>query len=136
MEPQDRTDPLARERARKRRAKQVQRRRLVAVACLLGLIILIVALIVGLSGDDETGTTSTTESTETTSTTESTETTDGETTTTTGEITSTTFSAELTGDQSVPPLATEARATLTLGYDADAETLTYVLDVVSVSPTQ
>ena len=85
----------------------------------------------GLSGDDETGTTSTTESTETTSTTESTETTDGETTTT-GEITSTTFSAELTGDQSVPPVATEARATLTLGYDADAETLTYVLDVVSM----
>jgi hypothetical protein len=130
MEPQDRTDPLARERARKRRAKQVQRRRLVAVGCLLGLIILIVALVVGLSGDDQTGTTSTTESTETTSTTESTETTDGETTST-GEITSTTFSAELTGDQSLPPVATEARATLTLGYDADAETLTYVLDVVS-----
>ena len=114
MEPQDRTDPLARERARKRRAKQVQRRRLVAVACLLGLIILIVGLIVGLSGDDETGTTSTTESTETTSTTESTETTDGETTTT-GEITSTTFSAELTGDQSVPPRSDRGQSHSHLG---------------------
>jgi hypothetical protein len=131
MEPQDRTDPLARERARKRRAKQVQRRRLVAVGCLLGLIILIVALVVGLSGGDETGTSTTTEPSETTSTTESTETTDGETTTT-GEITSTAFGAELTGDQSVPPVATEARATLTLEYDAQAETLTYVLDVLSM----
>ncbi len=134
MEPENRTDPQARARARERRAKQIQRRRLVAVIGLLALIILIVVLVVALSGGDDTSTTSTTESTDSTDTTNTTETTD----TTQGgspptsELTSSLFAAELTGDQSVPAVQTAAAATLDLEYDADKDTLTFVLDVTSM----
>ena len=139
MDPENQTDPLARERARKRRAKQIQRRRLVALGGLIVLLIVIVALIVGLSGGDETGTSSTSSTTETTEPGGTTDTTtDGETTSTsdgettsTGEVNSTTFTAELTGDQAVPAVDTTATATLDLEYDADDETFTFVLRVVN-----
>jgi len=129
MEPLDPYDPLARERARKRRAQQIQRRRLVALILLLALIILIVGLAVGLSGGDDA-----TEppSDETTETTEPTDTTFAEEDTSTTELTSTVFTAELTGDQSVPSVDTLATATLTLQYDSDENTLSFVLDVVSM----
>lgn len=129
MEPDSRRDPLARERARQRRAKQVQRRRLVLLACLLGLIVLVVGLAVGLSGDDGTAVVSTTSTTEPEGTTETTE--EGETTSTTEAI-SATYTAELTGDQSVPPVETKARAELNLTYDKDEGTLSFVLEVTSM----
>lgn len=129
MEPDSRRDPLARERARQRRAKQVRRRRLALLACLVGLIVLVVGLAIGLSGDDGTavvGTSSTTEPEGTTETTEG-----GETTSTT-EPTSATYTAELTGDQSVPPVETQARAELNLMYDKNEGTLSFVLEVTSM----
>ncbi len=133
MEPESRTDPLARERARKRRAQQIQRRRLVLAACLLGLIVLIVGLAVGLSGPDEqTVATGIGENEGTTIDGDIPD--DGETVdqTSTTELTSTVFTATLTGDQSVPPVETLATATLVLQYDADEETLSYVVDVTSM----
>jgi len=131
MEPEDRRDLVARERARQRRAKQIQRRRLVLVLCVVGLIVLIVALAVGLSGDDGQTTVSTTGTTEPGQTTETTEGEGGETTST-SELSSATYVADLTGDQSVPPVSTQAAAELTLTYDKDEETLAFVLEVTSM----
>lgn len=122
MEPQNRRDAQAREQARRRRAKQVQRRRLVLAIAVLGLIVLIVGLIVGLSGDDETATRLPVQTTQP----ENGENMNGDT-----ELESDTFTAELTGDQSVPPVQTRARAVLTLEYDADDRSMSYVLEVVS-----
>jgi hypothetical protein len=79
---------------------------------LLLLIILIVALAVGLSGRGG-GTASSTTSTQSTST----------------SLAGATYAAELTGAGSVPALPTKATGSLTLTYNADDKTFTFVLDV-------
>ena len=125
MEPQDRHDPLARERARKRRAQQIRRRRIVFGAGVICLIALIVGLAVGLSGSDdtETATTNTTGTSETSNS------------SSTGQV-SATYTANLTGSQSVPPVETAATGTLTLKQSAEDNTLSYVLEVTELtSPT-
>lgn len=113
MEPASR-DPLEREQARRRRAQQVQRRRLVLGIGVLGLIVLIAALAVALSGGSNTtdGTTSTEP---------------GETTT--SSLLAATYTADLTGDQSVPPVTTQATGTLTLNYNPDDSTLSFSLEI-------
>jgi hypothetical protein len=114
MEPEIQRDPAARERARRRRVQQVQRRRLVFGICVLGLIVVISALVVGLPrGSDTPSTTSSTGS-------------QGSTTT---SLVAATYTADLTGAQSVPAVRTEATASLALTYDPDAAALTFVLDV-------
>lgn len=114
MQPEYGDDYLEQERARRRqqRAEQVQRRRLALGIVVLGLVVLTIALIIGLSGDDEpvVNTSSTTEP---------------------GVIPSGTYSAELLGENSVPPVVTQAAGTLTLTYDADEEKLSYVLKITS-----
>jgi hypothetical protein len=118
MDPERRREPLTREQARRRRARQVQRRRLVLVVCLLGLIILIVGLVVGLSGSDE-------------KTTETTGMTGSSGGVSAPELMSATYKAQLSGDQSVPSVTTVAAGTLILDYDADEETLSFVLEITS-----
>jgi CHRD domain len=118
-------DPLARERARRRRAEQVRRRRIVLGICLVGLVILIVALAVGLSRGG--GAPSSTTSTGGGGTTESTQT-GGSSTTEPGPGTQT-YVADLTGGDSVPPVNTQSTGTLTLTYDPDASSLSFVLEI-------
>lgn len=101
---------MARERARRRRAEQVQRRRLVLGVCVLGLVVLIVALAIGLSGGG--GTAVSTTSTQSTGT----------------SLAAATYTADLTGADSVPAVKTEATGSLTLTYDPDAATFTFVLE--------
>jgi hypothetical protein len=112
MQPEMDRDLAAQERARRRqlRAEQVQRRRLALGIVVLGLVVLFVALAIGLSGGDETPVT-TTESTGV------------------GTIPSGTYSAELTGADSVPPVQTTAAGTLLLTYDAETETLSFILEI-------
>lgn len=114
MEPAPRNQ-LARERARERRAKQVQRRRLVLGVGILALIILIAALAIGLSGDSDTA--------ETTSTTGG-----GESETTVSPVAAT-YTAYLTGADSVPSVETEATGGLTLTYDPDTDSISFVLEL-------
>jgi CHRD domain len=111
METMPPRDPLARERVRRNRARQVQRRRLVLAIGVLLLIVLIVALAVGLSGRGGTATSTTSsQSTET-------------------SLAAATYTADLTGADSVPALTTKATGTLTLTYDPDAATFTFLLDI-------
>jgi hypothetical protein len=113
MEPEIHSDPAARERARRRRAQQVQRRRLVLGICVLGLIVLISALVVGLPRGSDTSTTTVTETSGTTTT----------------SLVAATYTADLTGAQSVPAVKTVATASLTLTYDPEVAALTFVLDI-------
>ena len=109
-------DPLAREQARRRRAQKVQRRRVVLGAFVV-LVVLIVVLAIGLSGDGGTAvSTTSTESTET-------------------SLAAATYAAELTGADSVPTVKTASTGTLTLTYDPDAATLTFVLDINGLTDT-
>ena len=114
MEPETQRDPAARDRARRRRAQQVQRRRLVFGICVLGLIVVISALVVGLPRGSNTPTT-------TSST--------GSQSSTTTSLVAATYTANLTGAQSVPAVKTEATASLALTYDPEAAALTFVLNV-------
>jgi len=104
-------DPLASGRARRRRAEQVQRRRIILGACVLGLVVLIVALAVGLSGGEDSAVSTT--STQSTAT----------------SLVAATYTADLTGADSVPAVKTAATGSLTLTYDPDAPAFTYVLDI-------
>ncbi len=112
MQPEIEREPDDRQRARRMRAEQVQRRRMAFFVCLLALIVLIVVLALTCGGGDETTTT-------TTGTSEGTATT----------LVSNTYTAELTGNESVPPVKTTATATLSLDYDAETEVMSYVLTV-------
>ena len=122
MQPDIDREQADRTRARRQRAAQIQRRRLVFLACVLVVVIVIVIVAAkSCGGDDGAGTgTSTTESTGGSTT--------GSTTPTSG---STTFTAELTGADSVPAVETEAAAKLTLDYDSEAKEMTFTLDVTS-----
>lgn len=128
MEPESRRDPLARERARRRRAKQVQRRRLVLLLGILGLIVVIVVLSIALSGDDGQTTVGTSSATALEGTTD---TSDGAGSTPV-DVSSSTYAAVLTGDQSVPAVKTVAAAELLVTYNKDQGTLAYVLDITSM----
>lgn len=107
------SDPSLREQARRRRAQQVQRRRLVLSICVLGLIVLVVGLVVGLSGGPEGADTASSTTAESTAT----------------PLVAATYNAELTGAESVPSVTTKATGSLTLTYDPDTAALTFVLDI-------
>ena len=79
----------------------------------LALLVLVLILVITCSGDDGTVVTTTTD--------EQTETT----------LVSGIYTAELTGAESVPPVTTQAAATLTLTYDAETEKLSYELRITS-----
>lgn len=113
MQPEMNNDFTEQERARRRqlREQQVQRRRVAFGIVLLGLIVLIIALVIGLSGDDEVAV-STTETTE-------------------AAVTSGSYSATLIGSESVPPVETVAKGSLELVYDAEDEKLTFTLRIVN-----
>ena len=113
METMPPQDPLARERARRRRADQVRRRRIVLGVCVLGLIILIIAIVVASSGDGGAAVTTTSSSSESSTT----------------SLAAATYTADLSGADSVPAVRTDATGSLTLTYDPDAETLVFVLDI-------
>lgn len=119
MRPDSGRGQVPRDRAGDRRRKQIQRRRLVALVCLLGLIVLIIVLIAtcGDSDEDTTTTTGSTETSEATSTT----------------LVEATYVAELTGNDAVPAVDTEATGTLLLSYDPDGDTLTFSLGLDSLS---
>ena len=108
-------DPLARERARKRRAEQIRRRRIVLAVCVLGLIVLVVVLAVVLSGGSG-GTTTTTKPP-----------TSGRTPST--SLGAATFTADLAGANAVPPVQPGSTGKLTLTYDPTALTLKFTLPV-------
>ena len=112
MRDDDRRELTPRELHRQRRKEQIQRRRLVAGLCLLGLIIIIIVLVTTCSGD---------------STDETTTTTSGETTSTT--LGASTYTADLTGADSVPAVETDATGTFILSYDPETEELAYDLEV-------
>ena len=112
MQPEIDRDPDDRQRARQIRAEQIQRRRMALFICLLALIVLIVVLALTCGGEEQAGVT-TTETSEATDTT----------------LLSSTYTAELTGDESVPRVETTAQATLVLDYDAETEVMSYVLTV-------
>jgi hypothetical protein len=109
----NRRELTPRELARQRRREQIQRRRLVAALCVLGLIIIIIVL-VATCGDSNEGATTTT-------------TTAGESTSTT--LGAATYTAKLTGEESVPPVETDATGDFLLSYDPNDGTLTYTLEV-------
>jgi hypothetical protein len=106
----DSQQAAARARARRARAKQVQRRRLLLVGGLLVLILIIVIIAVKSCGDGGSVVTSLTGTTD-------------------KGGGSATYAAELTGADSVPAVDTQATATLTLVYDADKGELSYQLEV-------
>ncbi|OFW61899.1 MAG: hypothetical protein A2133_03090 [Actinobacteria bacterium RBG_16_64_13] len=122
MQPEMDPDPLAMERARRRqqRAERVQRRRLALGVIVLGLIVLIVALAIGLSGGDETATTTT-----------------SSTGVSNDDLVSATYSATLVGADAVPQVNTVAAADFILTYDADTKELSFVLEITKglTSPT-
>jgi hypothetical protein len=108
-------DPTARERARQRRAEQIQRRRMALGISVLALLVLILILVLSCPGGEEASSTTTSEPESTTNQT----------------LVSATYTAELTGDQSVPRVKTIASATLTLTYDAETKKLSFSLDVIN-----
>jgi MFS family permease len=107
-------DPEALERARRRqsRTERVQRRRLALGVVVLGLIVLIVALAVGLSGGKESASTTT-----------------SSTSASNDDLVSGTYSAKLTGVESVPSVNTTAAGTLILTYDSKKKELSFVLEI-------
>jgi hypothetical protein len=105
-------DPYERERARRIRKQQIRRRRLVLAVFVLALIILIVALAVGLSGRGDDKTSSSTPITSPV-----------------GPAESARFTADLIGDDSVPPVQTASTGSLTLDYDATALTMSFSLSL-------
>lgn len=112
MQPEVQGEPTDRERARQRRAEQIHRRRMALGIGVLALLVLVLVLVLACPGDQESATTTTVSS--------------GGTDTT---LVSATYTAELTGDQSVPPVRTAATGLLTLTYDAETEELSYLLEV-------
>jgi hypothetical protein len=119
MRNDNRRELTPRELHRQRRKEQIQRRRLVAGLILLGLIIIIIVLVATCNGGGGTSTTTTKSS--------------GSTSTTLGAAT---YTADLSGDNSVPAVDTTATGTLTLTYDPVSEELSYTLKVTGLeSPT-
>jgi CHRD domain len=114
MSNDNRRDLTPRELHRQHRKEQIQRRRLVAALVLIGLLIIIIVLVVTCGGSGDEGTTTTTTS-------------EGETTSTT--LGAATFMADLSGDNSVPAVETNATGTLEMTYDPDASELSYTLTV-------
>ncbi len=108
-------DPVAKERARRRqkRQEQIQRRRMALGIGVLALIVLIVALAIGLSGGDATPDTSST-------------------TTTSLPLESASYSSDLTGDQSVPAVQTQASASFRMEYIPDSKELSWSLEITHV----
>jgi hypothetical protein len=90
----------------------------VAVFSLVLIILVVILVIACPGGSDETGTTST-ESSETTST----------------SLIAATYTAVLTGDDSVPPVATESTGKLTLTYDPEVPALNFVLEIDGLTDT-
>jgi len=89
MQPEVQRDPTDRERARRRRAELVHRRRMALGIGVLALLVLVLVLVLACPGGGEKKTTTTT-----------TEAGGGPDVT----LVSATYTAELTGDQSVPPV--------------------------------
>jgi hypothetical protein len=118
-------EPLTRQRARDRRARQIRRRRVLLGACVLLLIILIVGLAVGLRGRGKSSVTTTTTTASNGRSTTSTSTTK----TSTNGGAAQTFTADLTGAAEVPPVSTAATGSATLTYDPDDGTLGFVISV-------
>jgi CHRD domain len=111
----NRRELTPRELQRQRRKEQIQRRRLVAGLCLLGLIIVIIVLVTTCSGSKNGGTTTTT----------------GETTST--ALGAATYTANLTGADAVPPVQTDATGTFLMSYDRETKALTYSLTVTAIT---
>ncbi len=105
-------DPVARERARRRqkRQEQIQRRRMALGVGVLAVIVVVVILIVALSGGDNTPITSSSS-------------------TTSMPLESASYAAELTGDQSVPAVTTQASATFAMEYISDTKELSWRLEI-------
>ncbi len=114
MQPEVQRDPTDRERARRRRAELVHRRRMALGIGVLALLVLVLVLVLACPGGGEKKTTTTT-----------TEAGGGPDVT----LVSATYTAELTGDQSVPPVRTAATGALTLTYDAETQELSFILEV-------
>jgi hypothetical protein len=112
MQPEMDRDAVARERARRRqiRAEQVQHRRMAFGIILLTLVVLVIALVIGLSGRGG-GTAS------------------SSTTSSTLALTTGHYSAVLTGDNSVPKVTTQATGEFVLTYDSETQQLSYSLDI-------
>jgi hypothetical protein len=138
-------DRARREEGRRRR-RQAGHRRLAILVGFLALVILAIGLGVGLSGggSETTSTTSPSASGGSTTTsvgggsTESTSTTagTGSTTETTSGSTTTeaqTFTAQLSGQQEVPPVSSSATGTLTMTVSADKSSVSYVLTVSKIA---
>ena len=111
MQPEMDRDAAAREHARRRqaRAEKVQRRRMALGIISLGLIVLVIALVIGLSGGGKSTSSSTTSST--------------------APLENGNYSAHLTGALSVPKVNTQATADFILTYDSTKKELSYVLDI-------
>lgn len=107
-------DPIAREQARRLRAQQVRRRRLVLLGSIVAVIALVVVLVATRSGPRP-----------------STSTTAGPTPTTAARI----YTANLTGDQQVPPVQTASTGKLTLRASADGTQLEFALEVDGLTNT-
>ncbi len=126
MSPVDRRPLTPRARAREKRRKEIRRRRLVAGGGLLVLIILIIVLAATCGGSDQATTTTSEGSGGATSSSDTTSTTLG----------AATYVAELTGDQAVPPVETQATGTLILSYDPETGSMAFSLGVDSLSDPQ
>lgn len=116
MRNDNRRELTPRELQRQRRKEQIQRHRLVAVLCLVGLIIVIIVLVATCGGSKDTETTTTTK---------------GETTSTT--LGAAAYKADLAGADSVPKVETDATGSFLMTYDPDTEELTYNLDVENLT---
>jgi CHRD domain len=113
MQPDMDRDAEAKEHARRRqqRAERVQKRRMALGIIALSIIVLVVALVWGLSGRGG-GTTSS-----------------SSTTSSTNPLESANYSAKLTGADSVPKVSTPATGEFTLKYDSAKKQLSYGLDI-------
>jgi hypothetical protein len=113
-------DPVARERERRRqkRQEQIQKRRMALGIGVVALVVLIVVLALALSGGDDTTTTSSSS-------------------TTSLPLESSSYAAELTGDQSVPAVKTQAAATFKMEYISSTKELSWSLEITKslTSPT-
>ena len=115
MQPEVQRDPTDRERARRRRVELVHRRRMALGIGVLALLVLVLVLVLACPGEEEKKTTTTTTTAA-----------DGGPDVT---LVSATYTAELTGDQSVPAVRTAATGALTLTYDDETQELSFILEV-------
>ncbi len=117
-------DPVAREVARRIRARQVRRRRMVLLAVVLGIIALVVIIVATRPGGGRT-----------TSTVAGGVGTTAPGSATTGTLSAAMYAATLTGSDQIPPVDTNSTGQLRLTVDPASSSVSFVLEVDGLTNT-